>query len=137
MKKLLIGAFALLFAHNINAQSGPAALADRNETTAVAPKTITTTTTTTTTAPSVFITTANQWQHIEMKTSGDRFYFTNTDGLSALKVYVTNSDGVEKMQVKLTAGNAVNCKKLKAGLYFVTLVNENTDEKRAFTLTRE
>lgn len=126
----------MLFAAIANAQNQAMALA-ADESGGSATTTVTTTTSLKNTAPTVFINAANQWKYIEMKSAGDKVFFTNLDGLSALKVVVTNSAGNELMQMKLSAtANAVDCKKLKSGLYFLTLVNENTDQKKAFTLNR-
>lgn len=137
MKRILLIAGLFLLAANITfAQDAAMAAADKTGT-----KIINTSAGSTTAKPvagkTVYITSANRWQYIEMKMTGDQVYFTNLDGLGNLKVYVNNSDGVEKMQMNVNAdANAINCKKLKSGLYFLTLVNENTEEKKAFMLTR-
>jgi hypothetical protein len=133
MKKLLIAGLLLLASHITFAQEIVADAGKPTETKMVS----TGNTTTTPAVKTVFITPANQWQHIEMKVNADQVYFTNLDGLGSLKVHVTNSDGVETMKIAVNSEtNAINCKKLKSGLYFLTLVNENTDEKKAFMLTR-
>lgn len=86
----------------------------------------------------IYVTPANQWSLIDMKVAGDIAYFKNIDGLSSLKVFVTNSDGVSMMEARINAkANGINFKRLKKGLYFLTLVNETTDERKAFTLNRE
>ena len=128
----------LLLAATTNAQNQAMALAaDESEASATTTVATTTTTSSKNTAPTVFINAANQWKYIEMKTAGDKVFFTNLDGLSALKLVVTNSQGDELMRLGLSgAANAVDCKKLKSGLYFLTLVNENTDQKKAFMLNR-
>lgn len=86
----------------------------------------------------IYVTPANQWSLIELKSSGDVAYFENIEGLSHLKVFVTSNEGKALMDVKITAkANGVNFKKFGKGLYFLTLVNEATDEKRAFVFNKE
>jgi len=136
MKKMLLIAGLFLLANITFAQDAAMADAGKTET-----KTINMSAGSTTANPAatrtVYITPANRWQQIEMKTDIDQVYFTNLEGLGNLRVYVNNSDGVEKMRMNVNAEtNAINCKKLKSGLYFLTLVNENTEEKKAFMLTR-
>ena len=86
----------------------------------------------------IYITPANQWSLIEMKSFGDMVHFKYLDGMNDLKVIVTNSNGVSVMEMKVSAkANGINCKKLKKGLYFMTLVNDATDEKKAFMFNKE
>lgn len=86
----------------------------------------------------VYITAANQWAIVDMKVSGEVAYFSNIDGMGSLRVIVTNSDGVEQINTKINAdANGINFKRLKKGLYFLTLVNEATEDKKAFMLNRE
>ena len=86
----------------------------------------------------VYLTPANQWSLIEMKVAGDMAYFNNIDGLSSLRVFITNGDGAAQMDMKINSqANGINIKRLKKGLYFLTLVNEATEDKKAFMLNRE
>lgn len=137
MKRILLIAGLFLLAGNI-AFAQDAVMADAGKTgTKIVSTSAGNTTANPAAAKTVYITQANRWQYIEMKMTGDQVYFTNLDGLGNLKVYINNSDGVEKMRLNVNAdANAINCKKLKSGLYFLTLINENTDERKAFMLTR-
>lgn len=72
---------------------------------------------------------------INMRMKGNWAYFENIDGLGVIKVYVSNAGGREMFTRKVSGkSNAVDMSTLSKGMYFITLINENTDSRKAFTL---
>lgn len=80
---------------------------------------------------------ANPMAGVEMKVADGWASFHNLDGMSGLRVYITNGNGNVEIDRKLSSErNAVDINRLKKGLYFVTLINENTSDRRSFTLNK-
>jgi len=72
---------------------------------------------------------------INMRVKDQWAYFDNIDGLGVLKVHVTNASGREVLNRKLSdKTNAIDISRLTKGLYFITLISENTESRKAFTL---
>ncbi len=72
---------------------------------------------------------------INMRVKDKWAYFDNIDGLGQIKVHVTNASGREMFTRKLEGkSNAMDISTLSKGLYFITLINENTENRKAFTL---
>ena len=72
---------------------------------------------------------------INMRVKDQWAYFDNIDGLGVIKVHVTNVSGREVFSRKLAdKANAIDISKLSKGLYFITLISENTENRKAFTL---
>lgn len=80
---------------------------------------------------------ANPMARIEMSVADGWASFHNLDGMSGLRVYVTNGNGNVEIDRKISGErNAIELSKLRKGLYFVTLINEATSERRSFTLNK-
>jgi len=72
---------------------------------------------------------------INMRVKDKWVFFDNIDGLGQIKVHVTNASGREMFTRKLEGkSNAMDISTLSKGLYFITLINENTENRKAFTL---
>lgn len=100
----------------------------------------TTVTSTSATAPAkkvVYVDGTNKMNLIEMSVADGWASFHNLDGIDALRLYITNSNGDIEIDRKVSSrSNAVEIGRLKAGLYFVSLVNENNGQRKSFTLNK-
>ncbi|PZF74400.1 T9SS type A sorting domain-containing protein [Taibaiella soli] len=83
----------------------------------------------------VYVNNTNALSYVNLHVKDNLAFFDNLGDFNALKVHVTNADGKEVVnQTISTKYNAFDISRLAKGLYFVTLINENTDSRKAFTL---
>lgn len=73
---------------------------------------------------------------INMRVKDNWAFFDNIDGLGLINVHVTNASGREVLSRRISGKtNAVDVTALKKGLYFITLISENTENRKAFTIS--
>lgn len=83
----------------------------------------------------VYVNNNNALSFVSLHVKDNLAYFDNLGELNALKVHVTNAQGKELVSQSIsTKYNAFDISRLPKGLYFVTLINENTESRKAFTL---
>jgi len=83
----------------------------------------------------VYVNNNNALSFVNLHVKDNLAFFDNLGDLNALKVHVTNAEGKELVSQSIsTKYNAFDISRLPKGLYFVTLINENTDSRKAFTL---
>jgi hypothetical protein len=125
MKKLIIFAFAV---SSIAAKAQPAAsVHDDNKNPA-----------TTSAAPSKIVyASPYSLDYTTMTVDGNNLSFENLPQQGSLTLYITDSKGNEMMSQKLySKRNTTNIARLKDGMYFVTLISENTTARKSFTLSK-
>ncbi|XZF14156.1 T9SS type A sorting domain-containing protein [Chitinophagaceae bacterium MMS25-I14] len=83
----------------------------------------------------VYVNSQNRASFIKMQTKENIVYFTNIDPAARYQLHVTNDKGREMLQMKITAKyNGFDITKLSKGIYFVTLIDEENESRKAFTL---
>lgn len=83
----------------------------------------------------VYVNNTNALFYINLRVKDNLAYFDNIGEAASLKVHVTNAKGKEMISQSISIKyNAFDISRLPKGLYFVTLINENTDSRKAFTL---
>lgn len=83
----------------------------------------------------VYVNTNNAFAYVSLRVKDNLAYFDNIGDMSNLRVHVTNSNGRELVNQKINGrSNAFDISSLSKGLYFVTLINEESDARKSFTL---
>lgn len=76
--------------------------------------------------------------YITMDVQKDFLLLDNVPNLNSIRLHITDAKGNERMSQKIeTYSNKVNIARLPKGLYFVTIVSENSDNRKAFTFSKE
>jgi biopolymer transport protein ExbD len=82
----------------------------------------------------VYVNSNDAMSYISLRVKDNLAYFDNL-GENSLRVHVTNASGKEIVSRKIdTHSNAFDISAFSKGLYFVTLVNEDNDARKSFTL---
>ena len=83
----------------------------------------------------VYVNSQNRITLVKMLTKDNLLYFSNIDPAASYQLHVTNGKGSEVMRMKITAKyNGCDIAKLSKGIYFVTLIDEDNESRKAFTL---
>ena len=83
----------------------------------------------------VYVTSQNRISIIKMQTKENIAYFSNIEPGARYQLHVTTDKGREVLQMKINSKfNGFDISKLSKGLYFVTLIDEDNESRKAFTL---
>jgi len=87
-------------------------------------------------APKVIYSDPYSMEHITMEQEENAIRFDNLPDI-AMTLHITDGNGNEVLTKKLSKKNGTaDVKRLRKGIHFVTLMSDNTNSRKSFTLNR-